>query len=79
MTELEATRSIDVRVRGRTWRAVLTPDLEAGGFTIEVPELPGCISEADTVPEARRMAREAIDAWIDASAGEQRRRRAHAR
>src|SRR5205085_1312222 len=28
VTELSATKTIDVRVRGRTYRAVLTPDLE---------------------------------------------------
>jgi len=57
VTELSAAREIDVRVRGRGYRAVLTPDLEAGGYTIEVPELPGCITEADSLPEARRMMR----------------------
>ncbi len=66
VTELSAARQIDVRVRGRSYRAVLTPDLEAGGYTIEVPELPGCITEADSLPEARRMTREAIEAWLDA-------------
>jgi len=79
VTELSAAREIDVRVRGRVYRTVLTPDLEAGGYTIEVPELPGCITEADTLPEARRMAREAIDAWLDAAAPRIARRRAHAR
>jgi DNA-binding transcriptional MerR regulator/predicted RNase H-like HicB family nuclease len=79
VTELSAAREIDVRVRGRVYRTVLTPDLEAGGYTIEVPELPGCITEADTLPEARRMAREAIDAWLDATAPRIAHRRAHAR
>jgi DNA-binding transcriptional MerR regulator len=79
VTQLSAAREIDVRARGRSYRAVLAPDLEAGGYTIEVPELPGCISEADTLPEARRMAREAVEAWLDAAAPETARRRAHAR
>jgi DNA-binding transcriptional MerR regulator len=79
VTELSAAREIDVRVRGRGYRAVLTPDLEAGGYTIEVPELPGCITEADTLPEARRMTREAIEAWLDAAAPRIARRRAHPR
>ncbi len=79
VTELSAAREIDVRARGRTYRTVLTPDLEAGGYTIEVPELPGCITEADTLPEARRMAREAIEAWLGVAAPQSVRRRAHAR
>jgi DNA-binding transcriptional MerR regulator/predicted RNase H-like HicB family nuclease len=65
VSELRSPRSLTVRVRGRTYAAVLTPDLEAGGFTITVPELPGCISEADTIPEAREMARDAIEGWLE--------------
>jgi len=79
VTELSATREIEVRARGRSFRVVLTPDLEAGGYTIEVPELPGCITEADTLPEARRMARAAVEAWLAAAAADPTRRRAHAR
>jgi predicted RNase H-like HicB family nuclease len=79
VTELSATREVDVRARGRSYRVVLTPDLEAGGYSVEVPELPGCITEGDTLPEARRMAREAIEAWLDAAAPHTAHRRAHAR
>jgi DNA-binding transcriptional MerR regulator/predicted RNase H-like HicB family nuclease len=67
VAELSSARQLSIRVRGRSYRVVLTPDLEAGGFTITVPELPGCISEADTVGEARVMAREAIELWLDAT------------
>ncbi len=69
VTEIGAPREIGVRVRGREYRVVLTPDLEAGGYGIEVPELPGCFSEADTIADARRMAREAIGLWLDADEG----------
>ncbi len=67
VTQLSAQREIVVRVRGRPYRTVLTPDLEAGGFAIEVPELRGCFSEAADAREAARMAREAITLWLDAS------------
>ena len=60
--------AVVVRVRGRVYHAVLLPDLEVGGFTITVPELPGCITEGDTISEAREMTREAIEGWLDASA-----------
>src|SRR6266511_1461006 len=33
VTELSATREIEVRARGHVYRAVLTPDLEAGGYS----------------------------------------------
>ena len=46
---------------------MLTPDLEVGGYTIEVPELPGVITEADTIPESRKMVSEAIRLWLDAT------------
>jgi predicted RNase H-like HicB family nuclease len=46
--------------------AVLVPDLEAGGFTVEVPRLPGVVTETDTISEARRMVVDAIQLWLDA-------------
>jgi hypothetical protein len=30
-----------------------------------VPQLPGCLTEGDTLVEAKRMAREAIALWLD--------------
>ena len=66
VTEISAPRDIDVRVHGRVYRAVCTPDLEVGGYAVTVPELPGCIAEGDTITEVRRMSREAIGLWLDA-------------
>lgn len=68
VAELGAPRDLEVRVRGRTYRAVLTPDLAAGGYTVQVPECPGVVTEADGVAEARRMAADAIRLWLDAGA-----------
>lgn len=53
---------------------VLTPDLEAGGFTIEVPELPGVVTEADALSEGRAMVADAIELWIDATSRTAKRR-----
>ena len=64
VTRISATREVSVRVRGKAYLAVFTPDLEVGGYTVEVPELPGCITEGDDLAEAKRMTREAIDAWL---------------
>jgi antitoxin HicB len=36
-----------------------------GGFSVHVPALPGCISEGDTIEEARRMAADAIRAYCE--------------
>jgi predicted RNase H-like HicB family nuclease len=47
------------------------------GFTVEVPELAGSITEGDPLAEAKQMAREAVALWLEISAD--RRRRAHTR
>ena len=39
---------------------VLTPDLEEGGYSVEVPALPGCATQGETLDEAIAHAREAI-------------------
>ena len=46
-------------------QVILIPDEEAGGYTVEVPSLPGCISEGDTRDEALANIREAIELYID--------------
>jgi predicted RNase H-like HicB family nuclease len=43
---------------------IITPD-ETGGYVAEVPSLPGCISEGDTLEEAIANIREAIDLYIE--------------
>jgi predicted RNase H-like HicB family nuclease len=44
---------------------------EEGGYWAEVPALPGCVSQGETVEELRANIREAIEGWLlaeDASA-----------
>ncbi len=36
-----------------------------GGYTVNVPSLPGCITFGDTIDEAIEMAKEAILLYID--------------
>ena len=74
VTELLAPRKLPVRVEGRTFVAVLTPDLAAGGYTIEVPELPGVITEADSIQDARTMAADAIRLWLTVTMPSSKRR-----
>jgi predicted RNase H-like HicB family nuclease len=45
-------------------QVILIPD-ETGGYTVEVPSLPGCISEGDTIDEALANIKEAIELWIE--------------
>ncbi|MBI1817872.1 MAG: type II toxin-antitoxin system HicB family antitoxin [Deltaproteobacteria bacterium] len=35
-----------------------------GGYTVTVPALPGCITEGDTLDEARAMVRDAIECYL---------------
>ncbi len=60
--------------RAKSYRAVLTPDLEVGGFSVEVPELPGVVTEGDTRGHARTMAIDAIRLWLDTCDAASRRR-----
>jgi predicted RNase H-like HicB family nuclease len=46
------------------FQVVLEPSDE-GGYTVYVPTLPGCISEGDTVHEAMRNIREAIELYLE--------------
>jgi len=73
VTELQAPRQLKVRAGGRTYSAILTPDLAAGGYSIEVPELPGVVTEADSIPEARKMTADAVRLWLNAVRSARRR------
>jgi predicted RNase H-like HicB family nuclease len=48
----------------RQYTIFLHPEREEGGFSVEVPALPGCRTQGDTLEEAIANAREAIQAWI---------------
>ena len=45
--------------------AIVRPE-EAGGFSAEVPALPGCFTEGETLEELRDNLREAADGWLKA-------------
>jgi predicted RNase H-like HicB family nuclease len=79
VTKISAPLEVTVRVHGRAYRVILTPDLAVGGYTVEVPALPGCLTEGDTLAEAKRMARDAIGLWLDVGPSHKAHRRAVAR
>jgi predicted RNase H-like HicB family nuclease len=37
---------------------------DEGGYWAEVPALPGCVSQGETVDELRSNIREAIEGWL---------------
>ena len=44
---------------------VLFREEPEGGFTVLVPSLPGCVSYGETLDEAKKMAEEAINLYIE--------------
>ena len=46
------------------YRVILRKEPE-GGYTVNVPSLPGCITYGDTVDEAIQMSKEAISLYIE--------------
>lgn len=47
---------------------VLVHKAEEGGFWAEVPSLPGCVSEGETMQELRANIKEAILGWLEVDA-----------
>lgn len=59
-TTSQAKQSRTVVVQGKDYTVELQPDLEDGGYIVECPGLPGCMSQGDTIAEALSMIRDAI-------------------
>ena len=55
--------SFQTKILGYT--VLLTPDEEDGGFVVEVPSLPGCLTQGETVAEAKKNAKEAIELYLE--------------
>lgn len=47
------------------YTAIFEPDKEAGGFTVTIPSLPGCISEGDTFEKAFENIKEAASLYLE--------------
>jgi predicted RNase H-like HicB family nuclease len=45
---------------------IVVHQAEEGGFWAEVPALPGCVSQGETMDELLANVRAAIQAWLDA-------------
>ena len=51
-----------------TYRILLRKEPE-GGYTVLVPTLPGCITFGETIEEAIKMAKEAIELYLESIIG----------
>ena len=52
-------------------------EAEEGGFWAEVPALPGCVTQGETLPELEANLREAIQGWLLAAEPEDGARETH--
>lgn len=46
------------------YAAIFSPREEGFGYTVEFPDLPGCLTEGDDAQEAMRLARDALHGYI---------------
>ena len=44
---------------------ILQPDPDAGGYTVTVPALPGCVTQGETLEDAIAMAKDAIKLHVE--------------
>lgn len=51
-------------MRVLNFTVVMTPD-ETGGYVVTCPALPGLVTEGDTLEEARAMAVDAINGYLE--------------
>ncbi|HEY4520454.1 MAG TPA: type II toxin-antitoxin system HicB family antitoxin [Candidatus Paceibacterota bacterium] len=56
----------------RRYTAIFESDKEAGGFTVTIPALPGCISEGNTFEEAFENIREAASLYLETMKGKEK-------
>jgi predicted RNase H-like HicB family nuclease len=50
-----------------TLTALVHPEPEAGGYSAEVPALPGCYTQGETLDEVRANLCEAAEGWLAAA------------
>ena len=53
-----------IRVEEYTFTAVFRP-ADEGGYVVTFPALRGCITEGDTLDEARAMAADALEGYLE--------------
>jgi len=53
-----------VREKIYLYTAVFEPAVE-GGFNVTFPALPGCFTFGKDLPDARRMAKDVLELWIE--------------
>lgn len=65
----EITRPLAVQFTA-TLTALIHAEPEAGGYSAEVPALPGCYTQGETLEEVQANLREAAEGWLAAALDE---------
>ena len=76
VAKISRDREYKVSVEGKSYKVVLHPDTEEGGYWVECPSLAGCDSQGDSVEEALAMIRDAIEGHLEVQAEKAQRKRA---
>jgi predicted RNase H-like HicB family nuclease len=61
---LRSGAMVAIGIGARVYTVVLIPDEQMGGYSVEVPALPGCLTQGDTLKAALANAHEAIECHI---------------
>ena len=61
---MKMNKSIDYYM-GLNYRIEVVKDMEEGGYALSCPELPGCITCADTIEDGLRMIEDAKRCWLE--------------
>ncbi len=64
-SKMTMDREYMVNLLKRSFKVILHPEIEDGGYWVECPELPGCSSQGDSVEEALDMIRDAIKGHVE--------------
>ena len=49
----------------RSYKVVIMYDKEYDGYVVDVPELPGCMSQGKTIDKALENIKDAINGWLE--------------
>jgi len=69
---LHDLRKYEVTVMKRKYPVILHADTEDGGYWIECPDIPGCVSQGETVEEALEMIKDALKGCLAVLSEKQR-------
>ena len=60
-------RAMKANVTERRPPFVVFHEAEEGGYWVEIPSMPGCFSDGETLEEARKNILEAAECWLMAT------------